>query len=240
MLIQVNNSGFTEQIEIAVQEIEQTHLPLLARFRQTAGERRSIVLIAGPPGSGKGVLCELWRVLAEQQGLSYAVVSLDGFHFPNNYLAERDLLERKGAPDTFDVRSMTIALAQARAGTSLVWPVYDRNLHEPVAEGVRIADQQVIVVEGNYLLLDEPHWATLRRYATLTVSVKVDHQTLRERVIARHVRGGMSRKDAEDKFVSSDFKNIIRVEERSVAGDVVLLRGHNGQLVLLVGGERSL
>ena len=239
MRISIDNAGFKESLNVPDREIKRVHRPVLKRFAETGGER-CIVALAGPPGSGKGVLCELWSQLAGKMDISLVAVSLDGFHFPNEYLAERGLAEVKGAPETFDVRSMTIAMAQARAGTPAQWPRYDRNLHEPAPDGPQITDQRVLVVEGNYLLLDEPHWASVRRYADLTVRVWTDRRTLEERILARHMRGGMTPEEARAKFAASDLKNILRVDEQSVAPDIALLRGDDGEYRLMTGGERTL
>jgi pantothenate kinase len=236
----LDNSGFTNEITVPDAEIAAVHRPLLLRFAASARDGRAIVLLAGPPGSGKSVLAALWQRLADQDGLSLVAVSMDGFHFPNRYLAERQLLARKGSPETFDVRSMTIALAQAHAGTPAVWPRYDRNLHEPVADGVRITDQKVVLVEGNYFFLNEPHWAALRRYASLTVRLDVDRACLRERVIERHIRGGMTRDQAQQKYRDSDLHNIVLVAEHGVEADIVLMRTSKGAYKILEGGTRGL
>lgn len=237
--ISIDNSGFKECLNVPDREINRVHRPLLQRFAETGGAR-CIIALAGPPGSGKGVLCELWSQLADKMDLSLVAVSLDGFHFPNAYLTQRGLADVKGAPETFDVRSMTIAMAQARAGTPAQWPRYDRNLHEPVPDGPEITDQNILVVEGNYLLLDEPHWASARRYADLTVRVWTDRSTLEDRIVARHMRGGMTREEAREKFAASDLKNILRVDEHSIAPDIALLRGEDGEYRLMAGGERTL
>ena len=240
MRFTVNNSGFAYDVEIPDVQVRRIHRPLVARFHQAAAGGRAVIMVAGPPASGKTMLCAVWQQIADAERLSFVTLAMDGFHFPNAYLAERDLAKRKGSPETFDVRSMTIALAQINAGTPTVWPLYDRNLHEPVAEGVGIDEQKVVVIEGNYFLLDEPHWASLRRYATLTVRLDVDRDCLRERIVERHVRGGMSRQKAEDKFRESDLHNIVLVKERSVEADIVLLQDAKGSFRLLAGGGRSL
>ena len=240
MLFEIDNSGFHAEIEIADSEIERVHRPLLRRFADTAQSGRAIVLVAGPPASGKTVLCEVWRMLAEQEGVSLASLSMDGFHFPNAYLSERGLLERKGSPETFNVRSLTIALAQIHAGTAATWPIYDRNTHEPVAEGIRITDQRVVVAEGNYFLLAEPDWSVLRRYASTTVRLDVGRACLRDRLLQRHVRGGSTQAEAERKYAASDLHNIVLVDEHSVEGDIVLMQHSKGGYRLLTGGGRGL
>ena len=240
MLFSLSNCGFETDIDVSDAEITKVHRRLMGRFLEAAGRGRAIILLAGPPASGKSLLCALWQRLADQDGLPLAALSMDGFHYTNAYLAERGLLDRKGAPESFDVRTMTMALAQIHAGTPAVWPTYDRNLHEPVRDGVDIADQKVIVVEGNYFLLDEPHWAALRRYASLTVRLDVDRACLRDRLVERHTRGGLSQGDAKAKFTDSDMHNIMLVAERSVEADIVLMRGPRGGYRLLSGGGRGL
>ena len=240
MHITLLNSGFSEEIEVPDPEIADVHAPLLRQLAELAEGGRAIVLLAGPPGSGKGLLSAVWQRFGEDRGTPILTLSMDGFHYPNEYLRERDLLAVKGSPETFDVRALSIALAQLRAGTPLVWPVYDRNTHEPRADGVPVGDEPIILIEGNYFLLDEPHWASLRRHVSMTIHVEVDRKTLRERIVARHIRGGMSAKEAEAKFLRSDLKNILRVEERSVAADRVLLWDGERGYRLLEGGERTL
>jgi len=240
VIFQLNNSGFQEEVTIPDRDVKDVHRRLLDRFLKCGDAERTIVILAGPPACGKGVLCALWGHLAAEAGVSYVAVSQDGFHFPNAYLAERGLLAVKGSPDTFDARGMTIAMAQLAAGTPVVWPTYDRTIHEPRPDGPSVNGQRLVVVEGNYLLLDEPHWASVRRHGHLSVRIEVDTSVLRKRLVARHVRGGLSQAQAEAKFSSSDLNNIIEVNERSVQADVALLRKADGGFQLLRGGERTL
>ena len=71
--------------------------------------------------------------------------------------------ERKGAPDTFDVEGFVTALDRVRApGTPEVMvPVYQRDLHEPIAAGSLIRGSGVVVCEGNYLAVDSGGWQWL-------------------------------------------------------------------------------
>ena len=240
MDLAIDNAGFECVVTVPDAEVGKVHRPLIERFLEAAGDDRATVLVAGPPACGKTVLCEVWQALADQGDVPFVALSMDGYHYPNAYLEERGLMERKGSPETFDVRSMTISLAQIHAGTPTVWPRYDRNTHEPVADGVRVEQQKVVVVEGNYLLLDEPHWAALRRYCSLTVRIDVDRACLKGRLLERHMRGGRTREEAEQKFSENDLHNIVLVEEGSVQADIVLMRDQTGALRMLAGGGRGL
>lgn len=65
---------------------------------------RSIVGIAGAPGAGKSTLAQkLADYLTDVLNIHSAYLPMDGFHFSNEVLRQKQLLDRKGAPETFDV-----------------------------------------------------------------------------------------------------------------------------------------
>src|SRR6056297_2329125 len=69
--------------------------------------RRTLVAIAGAPGSGKSTLAdEVVIRLNDDEGRKAAVLPMDGYHFDDGLLRALGLLERKGAPDTFDVSGL--------------------------------------------------------------------------------------------------------------------------------------
>jgi hypothetical protein len=99
------------------------------------------------------------------------------------------------------------------------WPVYNRLLHNPVEDAV-LVDGDIIILEGNYLLLDEVGWRDLSDYADYTISIKVDPQILKERLIERKISTGCS-KDKAVKFVEfSDMANVTLCLEKTKAADL--------------------
>jgi hypothetical protein len=142
-------------------------------------------------------------------------------------------MECKGAPETFDLQGLVAALRRLKAMQPFRWPVYDRTLHEPVEDRTPVKDEKVVVLEGNYLLLNRPGWSELADYAALTVMIRPRRrEALRQRVIQRHVRGGLTREQAEQKFARSDLANILLVEEHSRPADIVLLQSAGGSYQL--------
>lgn len=110
----------------------------------------------------------------------------------------------KGAPDTFDVQRLRDTLLALRAG-NLRWPAYDRMLHDVVEEAIPVT-APILLVEGNYLLLDQPIWRDLPRdYA---VFITADEILLRQRLIERKMRGDKTHEQAALFYQESDGPNV--------------------------------
>lgn len=228
-------AGQDWEIQIARDELEEVHLPLLQRFaRESASSSgRCLVLLAGPPGSGKTTLGALWEGLAETHapGLSIRTLPMDGFHYPNRVLdAEtvmRDgrsipLRKIKGAPESFDLPRFTELLQALSEGKDLYWPKYDRQIHDPVPDAIAVPAHGMLLVEGNYVLLDDDGWRDLSRLAALTIFVECDESFARKRVLARLQRGGRSSEDALRHYEFNDLPNWKRVMQQRVESDIVL------------------
>jgi pantothenate kinase len=231
------------EIQIDRDELEEVHLPLLQRFARESASRpeRCLVLLAGPPGSGKTTLGALWESLAHTYApdLSIQTLPMDGFHYPNRVLdAEtvvRDgvsipLRKIKGAPESFDLSCFTESLQTLSEGRVLSWPKYDRQIHDPVPGAIVVPGQGMLLVEGNYVLLDEDGWRDLSKRAALTIFVECDEAFARERVLARLQRGGRSPEDALRHYEFNDLRNWERVMQQRVESDIVLKVGERDQL----------
>ena len=237
-------NGLPVAAEFADADVAGTLVPLLRRIVAAHVRRardagafapsRTIVLLAAPPGAGKSTLAALLEELSyEVEGaVPLQSVGMDGFHFCNVYLDAHGLRSVKGAPETFDVRALAEKIAETRRSTGAVrWPAYSRVAHDVVPDSLEVTGE-VVLVEGNYLLLDEPCWRDLRLLADLTVFLCADGGLLRERLVARKVVGGMSREGAEAFYVSSDGLNVRRVLSGSLPADVTLSLSADGRLRL--------
>lgn len=204
-----------------------TDLPTLTRhLLNSQGPRRRLVAVSGPPGAGKSTFAA-----ALAQSLNGAapgiagVLGMDGFHLDDRVLVARGQRERKGAPHTFDVGGLDALLGRLRAddGSDIAVPVFDRDL-EIARAGASILTSlaRIIVVEGNYLLLDDPSWQALRRHWSLTVSLEVPHDLLVQRLTWRWQGRGLHPEQVRTKLLGNDLPNANTVRERSVAADFVV------------------
>ena len=183
---------------------------------------RRIIGIAGCPGSGKSTFAA--GLVAEQPN-SHVLVPMDGFHLPNAVLDTRGTRGVKGAPHTFDATAFVDAIRSIRTSEdAVVLPIFDRSIDEPQAGGVLVAPtEHIVLVEGNYLLLDEAPWSRLQNLFDLTIYVDTDDDVRIGRLIARHVEFGKSPAEATDFVRNSDERNTALVAASRDRADVLVV-----------------
>ena len=195
------------------------------------GTRRRVLGIAGPPGAGKTTLVTaLLAAAAGDPRLAGRVAHLpmDGFHLPSAQLRSLGRLDRKGAPDTFDAEAYAAVLAAVRSLPRRVvaGPAFDHSVGEPEAGGVSIpVEADLVLTEGNYLLLDDPAWRPLRSHLDEVWYCALDDRLRRDRLISRHVGAGRGLADATTWVDRSDEANARRVAATVEGADLVLVDG---------------
>ncbi|QKV93407.1 nucleoside/nucleotide kinase family protein [Streptomyces sp. NA02950] len=202
--------------------IPQDLLDRAERLAATGGRR--LLGVAGPPGAGKTTLA---RYLVDALGAERAVlVPMDGFHLADAELRRLGLLDRKGAPETFDPYGYTALLRRLRTprdGETVYAPGFDRELEQPLAGSVPVAPEvPLVITEGNYLLLGEEPWRPVRELLDETWWIELDGEERVRRLIDRHERFGKPRAEAERFVLGSDEANARRVAPGRTAADLVV------------------
>lgn len=213
--------------------IQKVFLPLLKQLQQLQKEKkeRIIVFMAAPPAVGKTTLCEFLEYLSKQDRelTDIQALGLDGFHYHSDYINSHDAIvlgekvpmkQVKGCPETYDTEKLRQKLEQIKT-EDILWPVYDRNLHDVVEDQIKVT-QDIILVEGNWLLLKEEPWKTMQQYADYKILILAEEDMLKERLIGRKEKGGLTRTEAEEWYKNSDSKNVTRVLKDSLKGDLLL------------------
>jgi pantothenate kinase len=184
--------------------------------------RRVLIGIVGPPGAGKSTVA---GALAALDRGTRAQVPMDGFHLADAELARQGLLDRKGAPETFDAHGYATLLARLRSCPDhpVYAPAFERTLEQPLAGALAVAPSvSLVVTEGNYLLLDRPGWREAHQQLDEVWFVDLDADVRRRRLIDRHVRFGKSPGDAEEWVRRVDEPNAGLVDATRSAADRIL------------------
>lgn len=208
-------------------------LMLEARQLQQRPGDRVVLGIAGPPGAGKSTVTEhLERLFPGDM----AVIGMDAYHRSDDDLRRLGRLQRKGAPDTFDVSGYVDMLRRVREQTDVVVrvPVFDRNLEASVADAVEVRPHHwLVVTEGNYLLLDQPSaWREVRRMLDAVWYLDLDAAVRRERLVQRRMGHGASVEEARAWVMTVDEPHARLVELTRSRADGLLAVDRGGVLRL--------
>ena len=156
-------------------------------------------------------------------GRRVALVGMDAFHLAQVELERLGRTGRKGAPDTFDADGFGTLLRRLRErGDATVYaPMFRRDLEEPVACAVPIGPEvDLVVTEGNYLLLDDGPWAAVRDALDECWYVDLPDEVRRERLAARHREHGRATDEAWARTLGSDEANARLVSATRARADV--------------------
>jgi pantothenate kinase len=187
-----------------------------------ARTKRRILGITGAPGVGKTTYA-LAQVSAS--GAPAAYVPMDGFHLADVTLTALGTLDRKGAPDTFDAWGFAALLRRLRDERDHVVyaPGFERHLEQPIAGALAVPpDAELVVTEGNYLLLDRPEWRAVREQLDEVVHLVTDDDVRRRRLVARHVEFGKTLAEAEAWVARVDDANAVLIDAAAHRADRVV------------------
>ncbi|KAJ5821372.1 uncharacterized protein N7525_010656 [Penicillium rubens] len=208
------------------------------QFHHSRG-KRFLVAIAGIPGSGKTTLAKaVVERLNEMDGsvCHHAMcIPMDGFHLPraalDQFSNQKQAYARRGAPWTFDVAGFTEYIQSLRiwaddnSAKILYAPSFDHKQKDPVSNSIVLAPEtSIVIVEGNYLLFDDPSWRDVATLFDYRLFVDADLEVARERVAKRHVQAGIE-PNIESGFRrvdENDYLNAQAVYEKRLKADLVI------------------
>ena len=160
--------GVNEPIDLT--EVEEIYLPLsrllslqvaatqeLHTATDTFLGRRTprvpyIIGVAGSVAVGKSTFARVLRaLLARWPGHPRVdLVTTDGFLHPNRVLRRRGLMERKGFPESYDLKRLVAFLADVKSGKARVTaPIYSHLTYDIVPGQVQVVRQpDILILEG--------------------------------------------------------------------------------------------
>jgi type I pantothenate kinase len=181
--------GVNEPMHIS--EVEQVIGPFcrLLDVQMEANNVRPFVLaVAGSVAVGKSTFARVLRALLAQPGRTVELVATDGFLWPTAILEERNLMQRKGFPESYDLNRMMAFLAELKDGKStLRVPVYSHELYDIVPGQFQTINQpQVLILEGlNVLQGSRDTAAVAADYFDFSVYLDADENDVEQWYVER-------------------------------------------------------
>ncbi len=200
---------------------------VIARVLETpARETRKMIAVVGAPGAGKSTISAPLMAGLAKAGVRAAVIPMDGYHLDDRILGPRGDLPRKGAPQTYDVGGFRAMIDRVARGDTVYIPVFDRSREIAIAGAEEIgAEIDTVVVEGNYLLLQDGDWAGIADRWDISLFLDVPEEVLERRLMARWRDLGMSEDQARTKVADNDLINMRTVLDRSAIADITVPNG---------------
>ena len=223
--LELSLDGQPGSIELSQEQFETVYQPVMEQIVavQQRLQRRILVGIAGPPGCGKTYFSKLLTMLLNQntQQEMAVYIGMDGWHYSQKQLEQmtfcRDgklmlLKAIKGAPESFDVDDFLDFLKLVRDTEKLSFPMYDRTIHDPVQHLGQIdSGHQIILIEGNYLLLNEVPWNEIKTFLDLSCFLWADEKLRWHTLLKRHLKGGKNTSQALRHTRYVDMANARRI-----------------------------
>lgn len=168
-------SALCGQLEVvSLSEVEEIYLPLARLLNlyiaasqqlhhvtydfldQSAPRAPFVIGVAGSVAVGKSTISRILQALLSRWSnhTRVEIVTTDSFLYSNAVLKERNLLERKGFPESYDLANLIAFLSALKAGEkNLHIPIYSHHLYDIVPDEQKmLKEPDVVIVEGLNIL----------------------------------------------------------------------------------------
>lgn len=139
-------------LDIHFNQFKELHTISNQFFNKNETDLPFIIGIAGSVAVGKSTTARvLQRVLSYLPGRPQVeLVPTDGFLYPNETLIERNILNRKGFPESYDTRKLLHFLSEMKSGTrSIEIPIYSHLEYNILKnKKQKIYNPDILIVEG--------------------------------------------------------------------------------------------
>jgi type I pantothenate kinase len=157
--------------ELSMDEVRDIYLPLsrlLNDYVNSTISRQAVMMkflneklqkipfiigVAGSVSVGKSTVSRVLQALLSRWKENYrvALVTTDGFLYPNAILEEKGIMARKGFPESYDIRKLVKFVSDIKSGkTAVAAPVYSHLQYDIIPdEKITLSPQpDIVILEG--------------------------------------------------------------------------------------------
>jgi type I pantothenate kinase len=171
----------------AVQDLQRVSATFLGSM---APRVPYVIGVAGSVAVGKSTFARILQALLSRwpNHPQVDLVTTDGFLYPNAVLIERNLMDRKGFPESYDTRSLLAFLRAVKSGEpEVAAPVYDHVAYDVLPdETVVVRQPDIVIVEGlNVLQVNREGAEFVSDYFDFSIYVDADVADIEEWYVQR-------------------------------------------------------
>lgn len=198
---------------VSIREVEEIYLPLsrlinlYVKATQTLHQVSSkflgtsepkvpyIIGLAGSVAVGKSTTSRILQALLScwPEHPRVELVTTDGFLYPNKELERREIMHRKGFPESYDIQKLIKFLHAIKSGEkNIKAPVYSHHNYDIVTnEYITIEKADIVIVEGLNILQTGPTklgaqpWLFVSDFFDFTVFVDAEIEIVKQWYINR-------------------------------------------------------
>ena len=187
-----------------------------------------VIGVTGSVASGKSFFSKIIKSLLEKlfKELTVELVTTDGFLYPNSFLEENNLMEKKGFPESYDTESLFKFLSGVKLGVSKNFaPVYSHILYDVIPdEKLEIIDPDILIIEGINVLQpiiskDNNMPTMISDFLDFSVYIDAEESFLRSWYIDRFLSLRKAAQNNEEDFFNR-FSSISDDQAKEIANSI--------------------
>lgn len=233
--------------ELSMEEVRDIYLPLsrlLNYYYKATSTRQSLTMkflnqeaqkipfiigVAGSVSVGKSTSSRLLQALLSRWELNtkVALITTDGFLYPNAVLEEKGLILKKGFPQSYDIHRLLQFVSDIKSGKPEVRaPKYSHEIYDIIPDDYEIISQpDILILEGLNVLQsgmdyprDKPR-VFVSDYLNFSIYVDAEEENLEDWYISRFMNYRSMAKNSPDSYFYN-FAVLPNAEAKKIAQSV--------------------
>ncbi|MCG3730993.1 type I pantothenate kinase [Vibrio cincinnatiensis] len=156
-----------------------------------------IIGIAGSVAVGKSTTARLLRALLSRwdNHPKVELITTDGFLYPNKILNDRNIMHKKGFPESYDIRRLVQFVSDVKAGLPhVVAPVYSHLTYDITTQQKVVDRPDVLIIEGLNVLQSgmdyphDPHRVFISDFLDFSIYVDADAEMIEKWYVERFMK----------------------------------------------------